>query len=212
MSGKLRALTITVAVLALIVLAANGAYWLGEQMNDDPAGAGSCAVLVLGYPTRADGTPDPVQRFRVKAGIEVYKKNRCDAFVVSGGAAHNTYVEAQTMAKLAMDEGLPRGKVVVEPRARSTWQNVGCASPLVANFDRVLIVSESLHAFRAKRYACRQSKSLCGRVRAEGQVGPVSLWWLRVPGAIYELTDYLRDKLVFEGHESKNAPICPSTQ
>jgi vancomycin permeability regulator SanA len=180
------------------VVLTNGAYWLGERLDDDPGGAGRCAVLVLGYPTRADGSPAPVQRFRVSAGIDVYRANDCALMVFSGGAAHNRFVEGKTMADLARAEGIGARHIVIEDRARSTWQNVGCATPLVSGYARVLIVSESLHAFRARRYACRQDENLCKRVRAVGKVGPLSLWWWRVPG-----------KLVYERHPERNAPICP---
>jgi vancomycin permeability regulator SanA len=206
----IKILTILFLLTAAVVGGANVAYWLGERMDDNPAGTGSCAVLVLGYPTRADGSPDPVQRFRMSAGVEIYRQNHCGALVISGGAAHNQYVEAQTMAELARGAGVPQEHIVIEGKARSTWQNVGYATPLVAAYDRILIVSESLHAFRAKRYACRQDVNLCKRVRAVGRVGPASLWWWRIPASVYELLDYVRDQLIYERHEERNAPVCPA--
>jgi hypothetical protein len=114
------------------------------------------------------------------------------------------------MAELARGAGMPQAHIVIEGQARSTWQNVGCATPLVGAYDRILIVSESLHAFRAKRYACRQDANLCQRVRAVGRIGPASLWWWRIPASVYELLDYVRDRLIYERHEERNAPVCPA--
>lgn len=209
MSRWIKIVAALVFLSGAIVGAANGAYWLGQQLDDDPGGAGSCAVLVLGSPTRADGTTGPIQRFRVAAGVETYRANHCGALVVSGGAVHNQHVEAESMAGLARKAGVAPNHIIVEGKARSTWQNVGCATPLVAGYDRVLIVSDSLHAFRAKRYACRQSQNLCQRVRAVGRFGPASLWWWHVSGAMYELADYVRDKLIYARHPERNAAVCP---
>ena len=200
---------VVIGCLLMLVAVTNGAYWLAERYDDNPAGVGTCAVLVLGSPTRADGTSGPIQHFRVDAGVRAFRKQACSALVLSGGAAHNRYVEAQAMAKLAEAEGVAPGHIVVEGRSRSTWENIGCSTPLVAGYGRVLIVSDSLHAFRAKRYACRQDTDLCRRVRAVGKMGPANLWWWRIPGAIYELRDYLRDKLIYERHPARNSAVCP---
>jgi vancomycin permeability regulator SanA len=129
-------------------------------------GAGSCAVLVAGYPTREDGSAHPLQRARVAAGVAALRAGGCTRLVLSGGAVHGRYVEAQTMAGLARERGVAAEQIVVEERARSTWQNVGCAAPLLAGFERVYLVSEGLHARRARRYLCRQQPGWCDRVVA----------------------------------------------
>jgi len=200
----------TMLLVIALVTGTNAAYWLGERLEDDPQGTGSCAVLVLGHPTRADGRPDPVQAFRVEAGVEAFRRNGCKALVLSGGAAHNRYVEAETMAELARRPGVPSTALIVEGKSTTTWENIGCSTPLLRDYDRILIVSEFLHALRAKGYACEQDESLCERVRAVGPMGPWNLWWWRVPAALYELSRYINGKLIYERHPERNAPVCPS--
>lgn len=200
---------LAIGCLVLLVGATNGAYWLAERYDDNPSGPGTCAVLVLGSPTRADGSSGPIQHFRVEAGVREFRKQACSALILSGGAAHNRYVEAHAMENLAEADGIASSHIVIEGRSRSTWENIGCSTPLLAGYSRVLIVSDSLHAFRAKRYACRQDADLCRRVRVAGKMGPANLWWWRIPGAIYELRDYLRDKLIYERHPARNSAVCP---
>jgi len=209
MSRLSKSLIGTALFLTALVAGTNAAYWLGEHREDDPRGTGNCAVLVLGHPTRADGTPDPIQGFRVEAGVEAFRRNGCEALVLSGGAAHNGYVEAETMAELARRSCVPSTALIVEGKSTTTWENIGCSTPLLRGYDRVLIVSESLHALRAKGYACRQDESLCDRVLAVGPMGPWDLWWWRVPAALYELSRYIKGKLIYDCHPERNTPICP---
>ena len=58
-------------------------------------------IVVLGTPTRSDGTPSPEQRERVLEGIREYKAGVAPHIIMTGGPAHNNFVEAHTMAQFA---------------------------------------------------------------------------------------------------------------
>lgn len=81
-------------------------------------------LIVLGYPCEADGRPSPEQRERVMEAVREFKAGRAGHVIVTGAAAHNRFVEAESMGRLAEEQGIPAADVVVEPGARNTIENV----------------------------------------------------------------------------------------
>ena len=149
MSGVARAIAWLVVVLAMLV----GGVWADyvtiplrntTQQRFD-------ALLVLGSPTNPDGSPSPEQRTRVAAAVDEYRAGVAPLVIVSGGAAHNGYVEADTMAKLAMDAGVPAAAVVEEGSARNTVENIwfGVAILKSRQGHSVEVVSSPSHLPRA---------------------------------------------------------------
>jgi hypothetical protein len=196
-------------VAALILAATEVAFWLAAEPRPPLSDETSCAVLVLGYPSNADGTSSAVARFRVEAGVQVYREHRCSKLVLSGAAVQNEHAEAESMAALAKQLGVPNEDIVLERRARSTWENVGCTARLLPSTDRVLVVSDSLHAKRAARYACRQAPGLCERFLATGVAPPIDAFW-SVPAAANELRAFVRDSLLYSSGAAEDSPSCSS--
>jgi uncharacterized SAM-binding protein YcdF (DUF218 family) len=81
-------------------------------------------IIVLGHPAESNGTPDPEMRERVEESVREYKAGVAPTIIMSGAAAHNTYVEGEVMAALAEHEGVPATAVIVEPEAKDTIQNI----------------------------------------------------------------------------------------
>jgi uncharacterized SAM-binding protein YcdF (DUF218 family) len=202
-------LAVTALAFAVLVVLTEAAFWFGYRAAQDTGGVGSCVVLIPGYPSRNDGTHHPVQRLRVEAGYSAYQANRCSRIVLSGGAVKNAHVEAESMAEIAYALGAPEQNLIIEAQARTTWENMGCSKLYLQGYDRILVVSDSLHVHRAKRYACRQDKSLCSKVYAIGTYPPLSLLWWKIPAAAYELRAWVRDLIIYERTETNNAATCP---
>ncbi len=80
-------------------------------------------LIVLGYPAQRDGTPRPEMRERVMEGVREYRAGVAPRIIVTGGAAHNHYVEADVMAKLAESQGVPAAAILKENQAKDTIQN-----------------------------------------------------------------------------------------
>ena len=205
-----KAFGVAALVLGALLLVTETGYWLGYLAGQAPVGDGSCVVLILGYPTARDGTHHPVQRLRVEAGMAAFQTNQCARIVFSGGAVENVHVEAESMAEIARALGASEEDLVIESRAQTTWENIGCAAPYLQEYDRILIVSDSLHVHRAKRYACRQSPSLCPKVHAIGAYEPFALLWWKIPAAAYELRAKLRDFAIYERASGNNTAPCPN--
>lgn len=192
-------------VLVVLLLFTETAYWFGYRFSQDTGSTGNCAVLVLGYPTQDDGSDHPIQRLRVEAGVATYQANHCTRIVISGGAVTNTYVEAQSMADIARILGAPDHDLVLETHARTTWENIKYSISSLAQYERIFIVSDSLHVHRAKRYACRQNPSLCAKIFAIGYNPPITLFWWMLPSAIHELYSWIRDFIIYERVEVNHA-------
>ena len=195
--------------LVFISLLTETVYQFLSMKTTEAAVVNNCVVLVFGWPTEENGTLHPMQRFRVKAGVAVYKQRQCRQIIFSGGAAQNRYVEGQTMAAYARILGVQENAISVEPNSHTTWENLGCSAVYLEAAERVFLVSDSLHAHRAKRYACRQNPSLCAKSIAAGANPPAALFGWKVLNAVHELIDWGRDALLYR--EAKdNAPLCKS--
>ncbi|SEB37435.1 YdcF family protein [Terriglobus roseus] len=81
-------------------------------------------LMVLGTPAKADGTPSAELRERIDEGVREYKAGVAPHIIMTGGAAHNKFVEGQVMADYAAAEGVPRDAIIVEGQAQDTIQNI----------------------------------------------------------------------------------------
>lgn len=182
--------------LVSLLLAGELVHAIASRVGLPPASLhGGCAVLVLGYPSREDGAPNPMQRLRVTAGVEGMRRHGCGRIVVSGGAVHTGPVEAETMAALARDAGVPADQVVVEGRARTTWENVSLSLPLLPDGDAILVASDALHAQRGRRYVCEQAPARCDRTFAAPGYAPLAHLGWTLGSALYETNARIRDAL-----------------
>lgn len=109
------------------------------------------AIIVLGTPTRDDGTPSPEQRERTEEGVREFKAGVAPVLIMTGGAAHNTFVEGEAMKKLAVTEGVPAEDVIVEGQAKDTIQNIYYSDQILAahHWHTVEVVSSPSHLPRA---------------------------------------------------------------
>jgi uncharacterized SAM-binding protein YcdF (DUF218 family) len=81
-------------------------------------------IIVLGTPANPDGTPSPEQRERTLEGVREYKAGIAPYLILTGGPAHNQYVEAHVMAALAIAQGVLPNAVIEEGQAQNTIQNI----------------------------------------------------------------------------------------
>jgi uncharacterized SAM-binding protein YcdF (DUF218 family) len=192
-------------LLIAIVILSELADWIACNVATNPPHVQSCQVLVLGYPSERDGTPSPAQEARVAAGVRAYRDYNCDRLVVSGAAVKNQIVEAQTMARLARDAGIPATAIGLETQARNTWENIKFSIPILSksadlDFTKkhpILIASDSLHAQRGRRYLCTQRPDLCAQTFVAVKYQPFDRWWWKIGFGCYELFTWVRDVLVF---------------
>jgi uncharacterized SAM-binding protein YcdF (DUF218 family) len=102
-----------------------GAVWIVDRslpLSNTPA-THFDTLIVLGYPAEPDGTPRPEMRERVLEGVREYRAGVAPQIIMTGGAAHNRFVEAHVMAELAESQGVPASAVIEEGQAKDTIQN-----------------------------------------------------------------------------------------
>ena len=115
-------------------------------------------IIVLGYPANADGSPSPEQRERTLEGVREFKAGVAPHLILTGGPAHNHFVEAHVMAELAIAQGVPASAVIEEGHAQNTVQNIFYSQRIMAahGWNSAEVISSPSHLPRAalilKRY------------------------------------------------------------
>jgi len=109
------------------------------------------AIIVLGAPADDDGNPTPIQLARVTEAVHEYERGVAPRLILTGGAAHNRFVEAFVMAQTAHAQGIPLSAIVVEPEAKDTIQNACYAVRIMKahGWHSAEVVSNASHLPRA---------------------------------------------------------------
>jgi uncharacterized SAM-binding protein YcdF (DUF218 family) len=109
------------------------------------------AIIVLGNPADGDGNPTPVQLARVTEAVHEYERGVAPRLILTGGAAHNRFVEAHVMARTAQAQGIPESSLFLEPEAMDTIQNACFAARIMKahGWRSAEVVSSGWHLPRA---------------------------------------------------------------
>jgi len=108
-------------------------------------------LMVLGSPADADGNPTPIELARVTEAVHEYERGVAPRMIMTGGPAHNQFVEAEVMARVAEAQGIPAGAIVEEPTARDTMENA-CDSLRIMRrhgWESAEVISSASHLPRA---------------------------------------------------------------
>jgi len=116
-------------------------------------------LIVLGTPTLPDGTPSPEQRERVLEGVREYKAGIAQHIIMTGGPAHNHFVEAHSMALLAESQGIPPSAMSEEVRAQNTVQNIFYSRRIMLDhgWNSAEVISSPSHLPRTSLILARYS-------------------------------------------------------
>jgi uncharacterized SAM-binding protein YcdF (DUF218 family) len=104
--------------------------------------------------------------------VQEYELGVAPRIVVSGGAAHNPFVEAQAMARTAEAQGVPASAVIEEQQAMDTIQNLCYSTRILRKhgWQSAEVVSSASHLPRAALILGRLP--LSWRLRAAPLPGP----------------------------------------
>lgn len=168
---RLRYAAASVAVVLASVLAfGEVTHWRASwrRLGDGHSAGRAEAVVVLGYANRGRRA-NYLNRYRVRAGIRsIDPAARESALVLCGGPVAGEVAEADLMERYARDERGFAGPILLDRSSRSTWQNIETAIPLIEDAESIKIVSNSLHAEKARAYLWQLRPDL-GRRLSRGE-------------------------------------------
>ena len=109
------------------------------------------AIIVLGTPTDSDGNPTPAQLARVTEAVREYERGVAPRLILSGGPAHNHFVEADAMARSAHALGIPESAMFIESQAWDTIQNARYSVAIMRShgWRSAEVISSQAHLPRA---------------------------------------------------------------
>ncbi len=162
-------------LLAAILSVASLLGWAALARHLAPsgtAGAGRVdALIVLGTPADADGNPQPAMLDRIDEAVAEYERGVATRILFSGGAAHNRFVEADVMARVAQAQGVPQEAIYRERASEDTIQNL-CNSLAIARahgWRSVEVISSPAHLFRV-RMMLADARGIAWRVHAAPEI------------------------------------------
>ncbi|PFG27109.1 YdcF family protein [Corynebacterium renale] len=104
------------------------------------------ALLVLGCKVHDHGVSTLLES-RLECALRIADQHRYLPIVVSGAG------EAEAMAQWLVAHGIPKSRVVVEPTATSTNENIERASALLPEATRWWIGTSDFHVWRTRMWA-----------------------------------------------------------
>lgn len=136
----------------------------------------SDVIVVLGASANKDGTPGSMMRERVLTGVQLFKDGFAPLIMFTGAAAHTKFVEAQVMADLAISEGVPEDKIILESQAHNTAQNAFFSYQVMKErgLKSAVIVTSPQHLLRSNLFFSRYPITYC--MYPSGEPAESSIW------------------------------------
>lgn len=186
MSAPTDALARRPALLALVAMV--GVLAWGEVVHarshrrglgSPPARVGQEAVVVLGFRDRGPRA-NALNRYRVRAALRsVSPEAESTVLVLCGGSVGGDVPEAELLRAHAVDDLGWTGPVRLETESTTTWENIRGAVPLIEGADTIRLVSNSLHAEKARAYLRRQRPDLAARLAPADEHRLGEITWLK---------------------------------
>lgn len=121
-----------------------------DGLKDDDAVAD--AAVILGTTVNEDGTLSERLKQRIDCGLHLYKAQRVDKLIVSGGLGREGHYEGDKMAEYLVQNGVPTEDIVVDNHGNNTRATADNVLKLKdsLNIKSVIIVSQYFHITRTK--------------------------------------------------------------
>jgi uncharacterized SAM-binding protein YcdF (DUF218 family) len=125
-------------------------YLRGERARISAGEGRPRFAVVLGTQVLPGGKPSRTLDARVRHAARLYAAGRVDRILVTGGLGKHPPSEAEVMARILREEGVPEGAVLLEDEAESTWDSARLVAALAAGegVSEVLVVTDPLHCVR----------------------------------------------------------------
>lgn len=139
------------------------------------------AIIVMGAAVCRGGKASPALRRRVMHGIRLFRQEKADCLLFTGGVGKYPPAEAAVMRQLALAQGIAGERIVTEEKGDSTFASAACCARIMQehHWQSALIVSDSFHILRSvfifRLFGIRTEGN--GTKEGRTDIGPLR-WWL----------------------------------
>lgn len=131
-----------------LVLSYDGSSPIEASVVGTPDDGDWQCALVLGCAAYADGTPSPMLRDRLDAGIALYDAGIVPKLLLSGDHGQVEYDEISAMYNYCLQAGVPDEDIFLDHAGFSTYDSVYRAQSIFC-VERMIVVTQTYHEFRA---------------------------------------------------------------
>jgi len=120
------------------------------RMPDGGPGPSRVAV-VLGTQVIPGGRPSRTLEARVRHAARLYAEGEAGLLIPTGGLGEHPPSEAEVMARILREEGVPEEAMILEDRALNTWDSARLVAGMADKLGvgSVVVVTDPLHCVRA---------------------------------------------------------------
>ena len=162
-------------LLALTLQSAFGIWWYPVSAH---VSCSADTLLVMGA-AQYNGTPSPAFARRLDGALDLFEQGCAERIVVTGGKREgDRFTEGEAGVNYLAAQGVPETALLAETQSRSSFQNLRLSLPLIQH-DRVLIVTDDMHAYR--------TQWLARHLGLDASVAPVETGPVRLGYALHEL-------------------------
>ena len=183
-----RALALAVVVVVFAVPFTPAPSWVAGHLAVSPRLEPADAIVVLGGGVQSNRELSEQSMRRTIMGIRLFRRGLAPVLVFSGGTAGQTAAEADVMAALARELGIPAQRILVETVSFNTRSEAVEVARLIGPEGKrqILLVTDPFHMGRAQAvferagFVVRPAPSdpwVDGHRRPEG-----NLWLMRQVG------------------------------
>ena len=123
-----------------------------DTSPDMPPKSSYDIIVVLGNPARDDGKPSRVLRQRLQKCIDLFHAGYAPYIFMTGGAAHNSFIESEIMKEYCIERGVPGSCIFQDQLSMNTLDNAKNSLRILNKNDihNIVIVTSRFHCKRAK--------------------------------------------------------------
>jgi uncharacterized SAM-binding protein YcdF (DUF218 family)/glycosyltransferase involved in cell wall biosynthesis len=150
--SRTRVAQVAVALLALylLVFQTNLLWWIAKPLKLANPPQKSDAIVVFAGGVGESGKAGGGAQERLRQAVDLYRAGWAPYLVLSSGYVYS-FREVEVMRALAVDQGIPASRIVLEERATNTYENVTFVDAILNehHWRSILLVSSPYHMRRA---------------------------------------------------------------
>ena len=123
----------------------------GRGLSRMTGGGTGRVAVVLGTQVLQGGRPSRTLEARARHAARLYAEGEVGLIIPTGGLGEHPPSEAEVMARILREEGVPENDLLIEDRALNTWDSARLVAGMAEKLGvgGVLVVTDPLHCVRA---------------------------------------------------------------